>query len=445
MFIPDEIAACMNALEAAGFQAFVVGGCVRDSLLGRVPHDYDICTDALPEQTRRVFADHKLRLEGMQHGTVTVETGLGQVEITTYRREGRYLDSRHPETVEFVTDIREDLRRRDFTANAIAYSPSRGYADPFGGREDLKENLLRAVGDPETRFREDALRILRGIRFAVRFRMELDAATEQAMQNCAPLLQNLSGERIFEELTGFLLKAKAEDIIAFAPILCAAIPELAPMVDFDQRSPHHAYDLYTHVACVVGNVPADPVLRWAALLHDLGKVPTFKTDETGRGHFKGHAPVGAKMADAVLRRLHVPNAFREEAVTLIDRHMTYLFPIKADLCRSWNALGEDTLYRLLALQEADMISKGTGEDAGNDRYVRTRSCLSQIAAQGGPVTLKTLAISGSDLIALGIRGREVGQLLNALLDAVLEERMPNEKTVLLAAAREFTESIGISR
>lgn len=217
------------------------------------------------------------------------------------------------------------------------------------------------------------------------------------------------------------------------------------MVDFDQRSPHHAYDLYTHVACVVGNVPADPVLRWAALLHDLGKVPTFKTDETGRGHFKGHAPVGANMADAVLRRLHVPNAFREEAVTLIDRHMTYLFPIKADLCRVWNELGEDTLYRLLALQEADMISKGTGEDAGNDRYQRTRICLRRIAAQGGPVTLKTLAVSGSDLLALGIRGREVGQTLNALLDAVWEDRIPNEKAALLAAAGEFTESIGISR
>lgn len=438
MFIPDEIAACMNALEAAGFQAFVVGGCVRDSLLGRVPHDYDICTNALPTQTRRVFSDCKLRLEGMQHGTVTVETGLGAVEITTYRREGRYLDSRHPETVEFVTDIREDLRRRDFTVNAIAWSPVRGFADPFGGRGDLERNLLRAVGDPEIRFREDALRILRGMRFAVRFRMELEPMTERAMLHCAPLLQNLSGERIFEELTGFLCKAKAEDIITFAPILCAAIPELAPMVDFDQRSPHHAYDLYTHVACVVGNVPEDPILRWAALLHDLGKVPTFKTDETGRGHFKGHAPVGAQIAEAVLRRLHVPNAFRQEAVTLIDRHMTYLLPVKADLCRTWNALGEETLYRLLALQEADMISKGTGEDVGNDRYQRTRSCLRRIADQGGPVTRKTLAVSGSDLLTLGIRGREVGRVLDALLEAVWEEQLPNEKTALLAAVRKYT-------
>lgn len=426
--------ACMEQLEAAGFQAYLVGGCVRDLLLGLVPHDFDICTNALPEQTRAVFAAYPQQLDGIRHGTVAVTVENQVIEITTYRTEGAYLDGRHPETVTFVEDLTEDLGRRDFTVNAIAYSPKRGYADPFGGMEDLKRKLLRTVGEPDTRFREDALRILRGMRFAARFDMELEENTRRAMFANAVLLHQLSGERLFEELSRFLVPAKTEDLLQYAPILGEIIPEVGAMVDFDQCSPHHAYDLYTHVVCVTGNVPQDVTLRWAAFLHDIGKVPTFKRDETGRGHFKNHAPVGAAMAGVVLTRFHVPNAFRERVMLLIDQHMTHLLPDKAQLCRRWNSLGKQTLYQLLALQEADMMSKGTGEYDGNDTYLRTRMLLSQIEAEGGPVTLKTLAVNGNDLLTLGIRGREVGLQLQTLLDAVLDGRLPNERQALLAAA-----------
>ena len=299
MFLPESIAEIINALETAGFSAYAVGGCVRDACLGLDPHDYDLCTSALPEQTEAVFRDRRLVLAGKKHGTIGVVTATGVVEITTFRTEGSYRDNRHPDWVQFVPDVESDLARRDFTVNAMAYSPTRGYADPFGGREDLRKGILRAVGDPEKRFQEDALRILRGVRFAVRFGLKVDAATEQAMFSQAARMDSLARERVFEELCKLLPLVTAEDLQRFAPILAAVIPELKPMIGFDQRSPHHAYDLYTHVAHVVAGVPADLALRWAALLHDVGKVPTFTLDETGRGHFYNHAAKGAEMADEI--------------------------------------------------------------------------------------------------------------------------------------------------
>ena len=319
--IPSTVRACMDALENAGFATYLVGGCVWDAYLGLTPHDFDLCTAALPEQTEAVFSHRKLVLAGKKHGTVGVITEDGVVEITTFRTEGGYEDSRHPQWVNFVTDIEADLSRRDFTIGAMAYSPTRGFADPFGGRSDLDRRILRAVGDPAARFEEDALRILRGIRFAARFRLTVEKATHEAMIALAPRLNNIARERVFEELCRFLLWAKTEDLLTFAPILAAAIPELAPMIGFDQHSPHHAYDIFTHTAHVTAAVPADLPLRWAALLHDVGKPATFTTDETGRGHFYTHAKIGAELADRILRGLKAPTRLREEAVFLIANHM----------------------------------------------------------------------------------------------------------------------------
>ena len=434
MYLPESIQNCIDLLENAGFAAYAVGGCVRDTWLGLTPHDYDLCTSALPEQTEEVFRDYRLVLAGKKHGTVTVITDGGPVEITTFRTEGGYRDNRHPDWVKFLPDIEGDLARRDFTVNAMAYSPTRGFADPFCGREDLKNHILRAVGDPEARFAEDSLRILRGVRFAARFGLIPEEKTMEAMLSQRHLMENLARERVFEELCKLLLVVKATDITRFASILAAVIPELAPMIGFDQHSPHHAYDLITHTAHVVEGVPATLPLRWAALLHDTGKVTTFTRDATGRGHFYGHARDSAAMADDILRRLKAPTTLREEAVALIGRHMTRLQPDRKLLRRQVSKFGFPMVEAELALQEADMGSKGTGEDNGSAVFAKVRQILEDLKAEDACLNLKDLKINGNDLMALGFQGREIGICLNHLLEQVLEEQLPNDKETLLAWA-----------
>ena len=441
MCLPESIAEIIQALEDAGFAAYVVGGCVRDACLGLVPHDYDLCTSALPEQTEDVFRNRKLVLAGKKHGTVGVVTDTGVVEITTFRTEGSYRDNRHPDWVRFVPDVESDLGRRDFTVNAMAYSPSRGYADPFGGRQDLQKGILRAVGEPEKRFQEDSLRILRGVRFAVRYGLQVDPATEKAMFSQASLMDNLARERVFEELCKLLPLVTAEDLLRFAPILAAVIPELQPMIGFDQRSPHHNYDVFTHTAHVVAGTPGDLTLRWAALLHDVGKVPTFSLDETGRGHFLDHAAKGAEMADVILRRLKAPNALREQVVLLIDKHMLWLQPEKKLLRRQIGRLGLERVYQILSLQMADNSNKGTAKSEENEKYVRILEVLEEIRSEDGCFSLKDLAVNGNDLVQIGFSGRTIGLMLNWLLDQVMEENLPNERSVLLDwAQRVWNES-----
>lgn len=436
MYLPENIQNCINLLENAGFAAYAVGGCVRDACLGLTPHDYDLCTSALPAQTEAVFRAYRLVLAGEKHGTVTVITEDGPVEITTFRTEGGYRDNRHPDWVKFLPEIEGDLARRDFTVNAMAYSPKRGFADPFGGRADLENHILRAVGDPASRFQEDSLRILRGVRFAARFDLTPEENTLNAMLSQRHLMEHLARERVFDELCKLLLAAKAEDITRFAPILAAVIPELAPMIGFDQHSPHHAYDLITHTAHVVEGVPPTLPLRWAALLHDTGKVTTFTRDATGRGHFYGHARDSAAMADDILRRLKAPTALREEVVTLIGRHMTRLQPERKLLRRQVSKFGFPMVESQLTLQEADMGSKGTGEDDGSAVFSEVRGLLAELKAEDACLGLKDLAVNGNDLMALGYRGKAIGICLNALLEQVVDERMPNEKNALLAFAAE---------
>ncbi len=434
MVIPEYVTQCLNRLENAGFAAYIVGGCVRDAVLGLEPNDYDLCTAALPEQTEALFSDHSLVLAGKKHGTVGVITDGGVVEITTFRTEGGYGDNRHPEWVKYVPTIEEDLARRDFTINAMAFSPRRGFADPFGGRADLEKKQLRAVGDPIARFGEDALRILRGIRFAARYGLTVEEATMEAMTAQRHLMERLAQERIFEELCKLLLAARAEDLMQFAHLLAAVIPELEPMIGFDQCSPHHAYDLFQHTACVTAAVPAELPLRWAALLHDTGKITTFTVDEQGRGHFYGHAKDSAAITDRILRRLRAPNRLREEAVALVELHMNRFEPEKKPLRRWLSRLGPELMGHLLILQEADMGSKGTGKDRDTAQYVQIRGILAEIQAENACLSLKNLAVNGNDLMALGYAGRGLGQCLNSLLDRVLEDQLPNEKKALLGWA-----------
>ena len=435
MQIPQSVQLCIDTLENAGFAAYLVGGCVRDAYLNLIPHDFDLCTNALPEQTEAVFSDHKLVLAGKKHGTIGVVTDTGVVEITTFRTEGGYTDCRHPQWVEFVPDIEADLARRDFTVNAMAYSPSRGFADPFGGREDLDKGILRAVGEPSARFEEDALRILRGIRFASRYNLSVEENTRQAMFDLAPRMESLARERVFEEVNRFLQLAKAADLLTFAPILAAVIPELEQTLGFDQHSPHHAYDVFTHIAYVTAAVPSEPALRWAALLHDVGKPATFTTDETGRGHFYAHAQVGAEIANTILLRLKAPTQLREEVVLLISQHMTKLEPEKRFLRRCLNRLGSDRVERLLQLQEADMGSKGTGKQDQLLQFSQVRALLAEIKAENACLQLKDLAVNGNDLLALGLTGKQIGETLNSLLEQVMDDVLPNDRSVLLETAK----------
>ena len=435
MFLPENIRRCIDALESAGFAAYAVGGCVRDSLLGLTPHDYDLCTAATPEQIRNVFSGYRLVLAGEKHGTVSVVMGDSLVEITTFRTEGDYQDNRHPGWVRFVTDIEADLSRRDFTVNAMAYSPYRGFADPFGGQEDLKKRCLRAVGDPVCRFTEDALRILRGVRFAVRYGLTVDDGTSQAMVELSPLMERLARERVFTELCGLLPLVSADDLFRFQPILTQILPELAPMIGFDQKSPYHAFDLYSHTAHVVQNVPKELHLRWAALLHDIGKPGTFYLDASGRGHFPGHAKFSAEMANSILLRLKAPTALRQQVVALIERHMTPLEPDKRLLRRRLGKYGIAGTLDLLTLQQADFGSKGTKGET--DLFCEIRCLIDDIQADDACLTVKDLAINGNDLIAIGFTpGPNIRKCLEGLLAAVQEDAIPNTKDSLLAAAKE---------
>ena len=433
MHLPEYVRQCVDALECAGFVCYAVGGCVRDSLLGLLPHDYDLCTDALPAQIKTVFSDCNLVLAGEKHGTVGVITDGGVVEITTFRSEGDYADNRHPGWVKFEKAIEADLSRRDFTVNAMAYSPTHGFADPFGGQNDLDNHILRAVGDPFARFTEDALRILRGVRFSVRFHLEPEQHTMQAMLSKAGLLDYIARERVFDELCKLFPLVTAEDLLHFAPILAQVIPELRPTMGFSQHSRHHCYDVFTHTAQVVAACPADLSLRWAALLHDIGKIATFTMDEDGQGHFYGHAQVSADMADEILHRLKSPNALREEVVFLIAHHMDRLLPERKQLRRCFSKWGQTRLSKLLALQKADIA--GTGVAGGPFPFAEFDEIITQLSEESSCLTLKDLAVNGHDLMSLGLSGQDVGRCLNTLLVRVLDEELPNEKSALIAEIR----------
>ena len=440
MKLPEQVLTCIRRLESAGYLAYCVGGCVRDNLLGIIPQDYDLCTNATPDVIASVFADHTLVRSGEKHGTIGVVFDKTVYEITTFRTEGGYVDNRHPDWVRFVPTVEEDLARRDFTINAMAYNPAQGLVDPFGGQQDLENRVLRAVGAPAQRFSEDSLRILRGVRFALRFQLTPETETKEAMFRLTPLMDNLARERVFEELCKLILQATAQDLLRYSPILTQVIPELATAVDFCQHSPHHAYDVFTHTAYVVENVPPVLSLRLAALFHDIGKPQVFTMDENGRGHFKQHAPAGAQIADGILRRLKAPNALREQVVFLIDKHMLPLEPDRKLLRRRLSQYGEENCRLLLKLQKADFMSKGVPTDE-HPQFASVSEMIDLIIREDDCLGIRDLAVNGNDLIALGIpAGSQIGRILDSLLEQVQQEQIRNEKTVLLEAAKEINHS-----
>lgn len=433
--LPEPVNTALSRLEDAGFAAYVVGGCVRDALMGRTPGDYDITTDAAPEQTAAVFSGERVIETGLRHGTVTVLLRGQPLEITTFRVDGAYSDARHPDAVRFTLSLEEDLARRDFTVNAIAYSPRRGLIDPFGGAEDLRAGLLRCVGAPELRFREDALRILRCLRFSATLGFAIDPAAAAAAREERTLLGRVSAERVAEELKKLVCGPFVRRVVLTeTDILGAVLPELLPMRGFDQRNKHHIYDILEHCAAACEAIAPEPVLRLAALLHDVGKPDCFFTDEAGVGHFYGHAERGAELADAILERLRFDRESREEIVALVRRHDLRIEPERRAVLRCLRRFGPDFFFRLLALKRADALAHASGPktDERLARYDALEALARESLSEAACFSLRSLAVNGHDLLAAGLSGPAVGQALDALLDAVIDGRVPNEKDALLA-------------
>lgn len=436
--IPEHVQNVMARLETAGWEAWCVGGGVRDMLLGRDPGDWDVTTSARPEDVMALFGPAALPT-GLKHGTVTVGGNRG-VEVTTFRRDGDYLDNRHPDHVEFTTSLEEDLSRRDFTVNAIAMDLRGELRDPFGGRADLEAGVLRAVGDPEQRFREDALRIMRGLRFAAKLGFAVEPETAAAMDRCRELLGNIAPERIYVEMTGLLCGPwAAEVLLAYPRVLAVFLPEIIPCVGFDQRSPYHCYDVWEHTARSVAAVPPQPVLRWAMLLHDLGKPETFSLGEDGRGHFYGHWRESVRKAEAIMDRLRFDNHSKKTILTLVERHDCELAFSERSVRRNLARYGEETLRLLLEVKRGDNLAQAPACRDRQQLIDQWEALMNMVIAQGSCFSLSQLAIRGGDLTALGLRGPAVGELLRELLELVIEEKLPNDREMLMTYVREKLE------
>ena len=441
------------ALEDAGFEAWFVGGWVRDALRGVPAHDVDVCSSARWEDAERalVAAGIEVHETGTQHGTVTAVVDGRPVEVTTYRVDGAYSDQRHPDSVTFVSDVREDLARRDFTVNAMAWHPARGLLDPFGGRDDLARGLIRAVGEPGLRFEEDALRVLRAVRFACRLGFAIEPATQAALVEAARELVHVACERVGAELRGIVNSGRLAWALRHEPeVMVAALPALGRMRGFEQRSPYHSYDVYEHTARVVAGVEcftggvASERLRWAALLHDVGKPACFTVDARGQGHFFGHPHEGAVMSERILRDLAIPHELAQPVVALVrlhDRPMKATVPSElkliADLDRrsGLHARGEVValMHEMLDLRRSDAIAKAPQCRPYACELDVHEDVLRELAGSSACWRVADLAVGGADVMrACGIApGPEVGERLSAVLAAVMAGEVPNEREALL--------------
>ena len=426
-------------LNQAGYEAYVVGGCVRDMLMGVTPHDYDITTSATPDEVKFVFSGFRVIETGLKHGTLTVLVDGEPFEITTYRLESTYSDNRHPDGVVFTRSLTEDLARRDFTVNAIAYNPKEGIVDPFGGQMDIKNKILRCVGVPYERFSEDALRILRLVRFASTLGFTIDNETKDAAFQLKDNLRFVSAERIQNELCKLLCGKSAGDVITeFCEILAVFMPEFLAMKNFDQKNPHHIYDVLTHTAKTVDGVAFEKTLRLAALLHDIGKPSVFSIDDNGIGHFYNHASVGFQIADEILTGLNFDNSTKNTVVRLVKWHDIQIDATETAVKRALGKMTPEFFFLLLALKRADNLAQNPLYHDRQAYYNQLETLAQEILARQECLTIKELAINGSDLLRLGVpQGRMIGNLLHTLLQEVLNNQIPNEKNVLLERAKEI--------
>lgn len=437
MQISSKAKIVINALADAGFSAYVVGGCVRDYFLGNRTSDTDITTSAKPYEVEKILADKNIKVveTGLKHGTVTAVIDKTPLEITTFRADGEYRDSRHPQSVEFVTDIEQDLKRRDFTVNAMAYNDERGLVDLFGGREDIENRIIRTVGEPDARFKEDALRIMRALRFSSVLGFEIEEKTKKSIFDNMYLLENISAERIFSELSKLLCGKNVLNVLdEFRQVIGVIIPQLIPSFNCAQNTPWHTYTVYEHIIHSVDFAPRDPVIRLTMLLHDIGKPSVKRTDENGRDHFKTHADEGEKIAAEVLSKLKVSNNIYNKVTTLIKYHQSVENVNDVKIKHWFNKIGEEYTLSLFDVRIADLKAHNLGKKEvlfEIERLMSLEEEAKMIIKRREPYKISELAVNGHDLISLGFSGREIGDKLSEILTLVMDGKLNNTKTDIL--------------
>lgn len=436
--MPDRVHKIIEILEAAGYEAYAVGGCVRDSILGREPNDWDITTSAKPEETKRLFA--RTIDTGIKHGTVTVMLDKEGFEVTTYRIDGIYEDSRHPKEVTFTASLEEDLKRRDFTVNAMAYNERTGLVDIFGGLADIEQGIIRCVGNAEERFTEDALRMLRAVRFSAQLGYEIEGNTKQAIRRLASNLKKISAERIQAELVK-LVTSPHPDYLRTAyetGITKHILPEFDICMETNQNNPHHCYNVGEHILHSMQETASDKVLRLGMLFHDIAKPQTLSTDDEGITHNKGHAEMGEKMTKQILRRLKFDNDTIDKVSKIVLYHDQEVGLTPSGVRRAVNRMGEEIFTMLFAIQYADVLAQSDYlREEKLQKLTYKKEIYQGICQRKECLSLKDLAVTGSDLIALGIpAGRQIGVILNDLLDIVLEEPARNTREELLRICKE---------
>lgn len=439
--IPSQVNRAIEILSENGHSAYVVGGAVRDAIMGIPAHDWDITTSALPEQTMEAFNGFRIIETGLKHGTVTVIVDGAQLEITTYRIEHGYSDNRHPDRVDFTNRVEDDLARRDFTVNAIAYSPIHGFADPFGGRDDIEKKIIRCVGDADKRFGEDALRILRALRFSSVLGFEIDDETSAGIHRNYSLLKNISVERIFVEMSKLLCGKDAGRILReYGDVIFFVLPELAPMKNCIQNHERHILDVWGHTAKAVESVEPIPELRFAMLLHDSGKPHCKSTDENGIDHFYSHAKISKKIANDVLVRLKTSTAFRNHVCNLVEYHDFVPDKISKKTYKKHIAkLGVETVKELFNVRMADISAQNPKFiDEGTTSNKAGLETLEEIEKEDSCLKISDLAIGGNDIVLLGVKpSPEIGKILETLLDEVMEEKIENTHEALLSRAMQL--------
>lgn len=436
--LPRKVIMIINNLQLHGYEAFAVGGCVRDSILCRRPEDWDITTSAKPEEIKRLF--RRTVDTGIEHGTVTVMIGKDGFEVTTYRVDGEYTDSRHPKEVTFTTNLEEDLKRRDFTINAMAYNDEVRLVDVFGGMKDLNHHLIRCVGDPMERFSEDALRILRAVRFSAQLSCSIEKNTADAVRALAPTLKNISAERIQVELVK-LLTSNHPELIQDAyelGITKVILPEWDAMVGVEQNTPHHKYDVADHTLHALKNVKKDKILRLTMLFHDMGKPAMKTTDEKGRDHFKGHALVSEEIARTVLRRLKFDNETVKKVTRLVCYHDYRIEATPQNVRRAMNRIGVELFPYYLAVRMADVKAQSPyRRRAKIENIVAMRELYQEALYNDQCVTLRQLKVTGRDLLKLGMQpGRQMGDMLSELLELVIDDPEMNDREKLCDYVKE---------
>lgn len=437
MQISDNAKIILNALKSAGYSAYAVGGCVRDHFLGNINSDTDITTSALPQEVEKILAEKNIKVieTGLKHGTVTAVINKTPFEITTFRSDGEYKDSRHPQNVEFVSDLELDLKRRDFTVNAMAYNEEQGIVDLFGGMQDLKNKIIRAVGDPDKRFKEDALRIMRALRFSSVLGFKIEENTKKAIFNNMRLLKNISAERIFSELKKLLCGENVLNVLdEYRQVIGVIIPQLTPTFDCAQNTPWHMFTVYEHIIHSVEYAPEDPVIRLTMLLHDIGKPLVKTTDENGRDHFKTHAAAGAEIAAKVLKELKVPNEVFNKVTTLIKYHQSVENVNDIKIIRWFNKIGAEYTLSLFDVRIADLKAHNIGKEEVGFEIKKLSSLKNEaleLLKNDVPYRVTDLAVNGNDLISLGYSGKEIGDKLSEILELVISGKLENIKEKII--------------